>query len=149
LPIPAFSVIIAEEKHSFLLFSELKRSNIMQIKILDTVFAICRIHDLSKVNFKDEFYFLGKTDEELSLVCIIDSIPENVIACDKGWRAFRIQGELDFSLVGILSRIAALLAANKISIFVVSTYNTDYVLIKTAHFEDAVKILKHNGYIIV
>ena len=40
----------------------------MQIKILDTVFAICKVHDLSKVNFKDEFYFLGKTDEELSLV---------------------------------------------------------------------------------
>jgi len=77
------------------------------------------------------------------LVCSIDSIPENVTACDKGWRAFRIQGELDFSLVGILSQIAALLAANKISIFVISTYNTDYVLIKTAYFEDAVNILKH------
>ena len=121
----------------------------MQIKILDMVFAICKVHDLSKVNFKDEFYFLGKTDEELSLVCGIDSIPENVTACDKGWRAFRIQGELDFSLVGILSRIASLLAENKVSIFAVSTYNTDYVLIKTAHFEDAVNILKRNGYIIV
>ena len=54
-----------------------------------------------------------------------------MIQRDDGWKAFRIQGVLDFSLIGILAKIAAALADNGISIFAVSTYNTDYVLIKS------------------
>ncbi|MCR1949893.1 ACT domain-containing protein [Clostridium sp. DSM 100503] len=120
----------------------------MEIKIINQDFSICKIQDLSEVNYSDEFCFIGKTDEELSLVCSTNRLPKNVIECDNGWKAFRIQGVLDFSLIGILSKISTLLADNKIGIFAVSTYNTDYILTKEENFEKSIKVLEHNGYII-
>jgi hypothetical protein len=75
-------------------------------------------------------------------------IPENVFECDNGWRAFRIQGVLDFSLIGILSKISTLLAENKIGIFAISTFNTDYIMTKTENFENAIQVLYNNGYVI-
>lgn len=120
----------------------------MEIKIINKDFSICKVEDLSEVNYSDEFCFIGKTDEELSLVCSTNSVPKNVIECDDGWKAFRIQGVLDFSLIGILSKISTLLAENEIGIFAVSTYNTDYILTKEENFEKSVKVLEKNGYII-
>ena len=120
----------------------------MEIKIINEEFSICKIKDLSQVNFLDEFCFLGKTDEELSLVCRTKFVPKNIIECDKGWRAFRIEGILDFSLIGILSKISTLLAENKIGIFAVSTFNTDYILTKEENFDKAISLLKDNGYLI-
>lgn len=86
--------------------------------------------DYSLTNLDSEYCFIGKTNEEKSLMCITSEVPENTIQCDDGWKAFRIQGVLDFSLIGILAKVATVLADNGISIFAVSTYNTDYVLIK-------------------
>jgi len=100
------------------------------------------------VNFNDEFCFVGKTDEELSLVCSSEFVPKNTIVCDSGWRAFRIEGILDFSLTGILARAANILANAKIPIFAVSTYNTDYILIKNEFFQKALDVLKENNYVI-
>lgn len=65
-----------------------------------------------------------------------------ITCCDDGWKAFRIQGVLDFSLIGILAKIATVLADNGISIFAVSTYNTDYVLIKKENYQKALDILQ-------
>ena len=118
----------------------------MELKIIDTEFAVCKVEDLSKVNYADKFCFIGKTDEELSLVCSVESVPENTTECDKGWRAFRIEGVLDFSLIGILSKISTILADNKIGIFAISTYNTDYVLTKKENFDNAIKVLTDNRY---
>ena len=75
--------------------------------------------------------------------------PANAVRCDDGWKAFRIQGILDFSLVGILSKIAVILANHEISIFAVSTYNTDYVLIKSENYQRGLEILEAAGYKIV
>ena len=96
-----------------------------------------------------DFYFIGKTDEELSLVCKTEDTPQNTIERDDGWRGFRIQGILDFSLVGILSKLSSILAENQIGIFAVSTYNTDYILVKEENFERALEILAFKGYKIV
>lgn len=121
----------------------------MEIKMLEQEFAVCQVRDYTQVNWAAEFCFTGKTDEEYSLVCATGDVPANVIRRDDGWKAFRIQGVLDFSLVGILSRIAALLAENGIPIFAISTYNTDYVLTKAEHCEKALDALKQAGYTIV
>lgn len=118
----------------------------MKIKVLDYDFSICKIKDCSKVNFDSEYCFVGKTDEEISLVCIASDVPSNVIERDDGWRAFRIQGVLDFALIGILSKISTLLADNEIGIFAVSTYNTDYILTKKDDFAKAIEVLDHAGY---
>ena len=108
----------------------------MEIKKIDHNFSVCQVEDYSLVNLNSEYSFIGKTDEEKSLVCITDEVPANVIQRDDGWKAFRIQGVLNFSLIGILAKIAAALADNGISIFAVSTYNTDYVLIKSKNFSN-------------
>lgn len=120
----------------------------MEIKIINQDFSICKVEDLSQVDYSDEFCFVSKTDEELSLVCSTNLVPKNVIECDNGWKAFRIQGVLEFSLIGILSRISTLLAENKIGIFAVSTYNTDYILTKEENFDKSIKVLEQNGYVI-
>ena len=91
----------------------------------------------------------GIEDEEKSLVCITKDVPSNAIERDDGWKAFRIQGVLDFSLIGILSRISGILAENEIGIFAISTYNTDYVLTKKENFQRALDILKDAGYKII
>lgn len=118
----------------------------MKIKLIDCELSVCKVADYSMVDMDRDFTFIGKTDEELSLVCPSDAVPENCLECDSGWRAFRIQGTLDFSLIGILSRISTLLADAGIGIFAVSTYNTDYILTKKENFDRAVDALESAGY---
>ena len=121
----------------------------MELKKLDYKLTVCKVTDLSDLNLKSDFYFVGKTDEELSLVCETDKTPRNTIESDDGWRGFRIQGVLDFSLVGILSRLSGILAEHKIGIFAVSTYNTDYILVKEENYERALNVLASEGYTVV
>ena len=118
----------------------------MEIKKIKYDFSVCKVTDYSLVNWKAEYCFIGKTKEENSLVCIKDDVPLNVIQRDDGWRAFCIQGVLEFSLIGILANIAKILAENNISIFAISTFDTDYVLIKRENYQRALDILNIAGY---
>lgn len=118
----------------------------MKIKRIRQVFSVCQVEDYSLVNLDCEYCFIGKTDEEKSLVCVTDDVLSNVVQRDDGWKAFRVQGVLNFSLIGILSKIAGILADNGISVFAVSTYNTDYVLVKKEKYEKALEVLKAAGY---
>ena len=88
----------------------------------------------------------GKTDEELSVVCVEEKVYKSAYAVDKGWKALRIKEVLDFSLVGILYKISKILAENNIGIFAVSTYNTDYILVKEENINKATEKLDENGY---
>ena len=121
----------------------------MEIKRIHQDFTVCQVKDYSLVNLDSEYSFIEKTDEEKSLVCITSEVPENTIQRDDGWKAFRIQGVLDFSLIGILAKIATVLADNGISIFTVSTYNTDYVLIKNENYQKGLEVLQAAGYEII
>lgn len=120
----------------------------MELKALGYDLTVCKVNSERDVDFNKSFYFMSKTDEELSLVCLTDDIPEHTIARDDGWNAFRIQGTLDFSLIGILSKISGILADHQIGIFAVSTFNTDYILVKKEHFADALSVLENAGYTI-
>lgn len=120
----------------------------MEIKSIDHDFSVCKVKKIDPAYMEHEFCFIGKTDEELSLVCQTELAPADCVERDDGWRAFRIQGVLDFSLIGILAPIAQMLADNKIGIFAVSTYNTDYILVKKENFQKALGVLKENGYVI-
>lgn len=121
----------------------------MEIKIIDRDFSVCKVKNYSSVDISDQYIFIGKTDEENSLVCETNKVPNNATHIDNGWKAFRIQGVLDFSLIGILSKISTLLAQNKIGIFAISTFNTDYILTKKESFQKAINILSKNGYKII
>lgn len=121
----------------------------MEIKKIDYDFSICKVTDYSLVKLDSEYSFIGKTEEEKSLVCITEDVPPNTIERDDGWKAFRIQGVLDFSLVGILSEISGVLAANQIGIFAISTFNTDYILTKKENYRKALEVLGNAGYRII
>lgn len=118
----------------------------MKLRKIHQDFSVCQVEDYSLVNLESQYCFIGKTDEEKSLVCATSEVPSNVIKKDDGWKAFYIEGVLDFSLIGILAQIASILADNAISIFAVSTYNTDYVLIKRENYQRGLEILKSKGY---
>ena len=111
--------------------------------------SVCKVNDYRETDLNDEFVFIGKTDDEFSLVCRTEKVPQNITERDDGWKMMRIQGVLDFSLIGILSEISTILADHKIGIFAVSTYNTDYILVHEADYEQALKALEKAGYQIV
>lgn len=121
----------------------------MELKKINCDFSVCKLPDYSLVKLDAEYSFIGKTDEENSLVCLTKDVPANAAEIDDGWKAFRIQGILDFSLIGILSKISGILAENEIGIFAVSTFNTDYILTKKENYEKALQVLSHAGYQIV
>ena len=118
----------------------------MELKRIAHQLTVCKVADVSGINLDTDFCFIGKTDEELSLVCKTEDTPQKTIARDDGWRGFRIQGVLDFSLIGILSKLSGILAEHNIGIFAVSTYNTDYILVKEENFERALTVLASAGY---
>ncbi|MBS5064130.1 MAG: ACT domain-containing protein [Hungatella hathewayi] len=121
----------------------------MLIKKIGYDFSVCKVSDYSQIDFDSEFFFIGRTEEEKSLVCMTEHVPGNVTERDDGWKAFRIEGVLDFSLIGILSKISALLAENEIGIFAISTYNTDYILTKKENYAKALEVLEHAGYDVI
>ena len=118
----------------------------MELKIIPGTFTVCKISDPSQADLTNPYCFLCKTDTELSLVCRTQRVPAQTLEREDGWRAVRIQGKLDFSLVGVLARITGVLAEKQISVFAVSTYDTDYILTKSADFQPALQALRLGGY---
>lgn len=115
----------------------------LSLSVMPNKLAICRLDKNAQTplwTINNVFFSVTKTTDELSIVCSENNIPTNVMS-EKGWRALKIEGQLDFSLTGILSSILNPLAKAKISIFAISTYNTDYILVKDEKLEKAVKIL--------
>jgi hypothetical protein len=120
----------------------------MELRQLPFELTVCKVSDVTSIDLSSEFFFVGKTDEEISLVCQTSEVPSNTVAREDGWRGFVIEGVLDFSLVGILSKVSSVLAAAGIGIFAVSTYNTDYILVKSENFCKATDALAAAGYTI-
>lgn len=120
----------------------------MKLKTLAYELTVCQLASEAGIDLSKPFYFIGKTDEELSLVCRTEDTPQNTINREDGWKGFRIEGTLDFSLIGILSKISGILAENGIGIFAVSTFNTDYILVKQENFEKALTVLRNAAYTI-
>ncbi|MBQ9057680.1 MAG: ACT domain-containing protein [Atopobiaceae bacterium] len=121
----------------------------MQLKVLDQELSVCKVAEIPQAIYDTELYFIAQTDEELSLVCETNMAPTSAHEREDGWRAFRIEGVLDFSLVGILSKISGVLAEAKVGIFAISTFNTDYILVKAEQLNRALAALEIAGYRIV
>lgn len=123
----------------------------MQLEILDDKLKVIKLkanETVPEIIFKQEFYSITKTNEELSIVINEDiDIQSDII--EYNWRAIRIIGTLDFALIGILSKISTILAQAKIPIFAISTYNTDYILVKSDKLEKAIEVLEQNNYEII
>ncbi|KAB8127385.1 ACT domain-containing protein [Gracilibacillus oryzae] len=123
----------------------------MQLRKLSATFSIVKIDPSDNIPswaVSDLFISITKTDEELSIVCPTDNVPDNaqVIAIEHDWKCIKIEGMLDFALTGILASLANPLADNNISIFAISTYNTDFLMVKSEVFEKAKEVLEAEGH---
>ena len=118
----------------------------MDLELLHCGLSVCKLRGLADFFPAGGFFFLANTGDEISLVCPTVDVPEGTTAREDGWRAFRVAGTLDFSLVGVLSRLSAVLAEKEIGIFAVSTYDTDYIMVKAGDLERTVKALTDAGY---
>lgn len=126
----------------------------LTLKLLKEKYGVVRLEKDDSIPtwaFAGEFYSITKTEDELSVVCLEKNIPLDIKnrKCEDGWRILKIEGPLDFSLVGILAKISTLMAENSISIFAISTYDTDYILIKEENIKKAVDILIARQYKII
>ena len=122
----------------------------LTLSILPDTFSICRLEANARVpDWLDAHSFVSitRTADELSLVCLDKNIPTEVIA-NRGWRCLKVEGPLDLSLTGILTSLAVPLAEARIGIFAISTFDTDYVLVKEQALTDAIAILGQAGHIV-
>jgi hypothetical protein len=121
------------------------------LELLPHTCSICRLEpqaDIPSWALAGDFFSITRTQDELSLVCSQERVPHGV-ECDKGWRCIMVRGPLDFSLVGILASLTSSLAEVGISIFAISTFETDYLLVKGENLERAVLKLKEAGHDVV
>ena len=122
----------------------------MVIELLDNEYSIYRLNPKDIIDNRligKDFISITKTDDEISIVTVSGTLKhfEKEEGC---WKMLKINGILEFSMVGIISKISTLLATQGISIFVISTYNTDYIMVKKDKIEITINILEQNGYII-
>lgn len=123
----------------------------LRLSVLEDRLAICRLEPDSEVpDWATEagFFSVTRTPDELSIVCTEGNVP-NEVQFETGWRALVVEGPLDFSLVGVLVSLLEPLAEAGISVFAVSTYDTDYVMVNEDHLDFAIAALRDNGHEIV
>ena len=123
----------------------------LTLELMKGNYGVCRLRENSPIPVwcqQGEFYSITKTKDELSIVCLEEYVP-NGVQVEKEWCIIKIVGPLDFSLIGILSKISQLMAECEISIFALSTYDTDYIMVKQAKIVQAIEKLKEAGYNII
>lgn len=131
----------------------------MKLVVLEGEFAVCRLAATapppSWVALSQPFYSITQTADELSIVCRQDVVPiddsnnNDIHQKETDWKCLKVQGPLEFSMTGVLSSLASPLAAAGVSIFAMSTYDTDYLLVKSAALDQAIRVLRESGHEIV
>jgi hypothetical protein len=119
------------------------------LEVLPGSFAICRLDANADVPdwASGDIVSITRTPDELSIVCSKDNVPHDIRA-ETGWRCLRMHGPLDFSMVGVIASLTGTLAAANISVFVISTFSTDYLLVKKSDLKAAVESLGEAGHAI-
>jgi len=120
----------------------------LKLSIIEDHFTIHRFppnHEIPKQIYENQFCSISKTEDELSIVCSFSALPGSNIS-ETGWSCIKVLGPLDFSLTGILADISAVLAKAAVSIFAISTFDTDYVLVKSEKLQAAKEALQKAGY---
>jgi hypothetical protein len=119
----------------------------LTLVVLPGLFAVCRLPaDAAAPAWPSgSFYSVTRTADELSVVCRQEDVPASV-RCEPGWRCLRVAGKLDFALVGVLAALLVPLAEAGVSVFAVSTFDTDFFLVKEADLDRAVGALRSAGH---
>jgi uncharacterized protein len=116
--------------------------------VLERRLAVCRLDARTGIPAwatRASFYSVTRTEEELSVVCQEEDVPEGV-ALDRGWRALKLEGPFELSMVGVLSSVVAPLAGEGVSVFAISTFDTDYVLVREGQLDLAVGAIREYGH---
>jgi hypothetical protein len=123
----------------------------LKYRVLPTRLAVCRLAADSLVPpwaTRGEFFSVTRTDEELSIVCAQDVYVEHSGAqVERGWLALKLEGPFPLSLTGVLASFVEPLAASRIAVFAIATFDTDYVLIRRESLADAVRALANAGHV--
>lgn len=120
----------------------------LNLTLLPGTFMICRLDPEASVPewaHSGGFVSITRTSEELSIVCLEANIAEGVEA-DRGWRSFKVEGPLDLSLTGVLASLVHPLAEARINIFAMSTFDTDYLMVKEDKVLRAADVLARSGH---
>jgi uncharacterized protein len=122
----------------------------LNLSLLEGRFAVVQLEPNSVVPawaLEGEFFTVSKTSDELSIVCLESNVPTNSnVRFERDWACLKLQGPFEFSLTGILLSVLEPLAKVNVGIFALSTFNTDYVLVKSEHLERAILALKGAGH---
>lgn len=117
----------------------------MILQVIDRDFSVYKVNEIPADLLKNEFTFIGTTDNELSVISETRFVPEDAIITESGWKCFRIAEDASFEKYGMISFLANIIAAQKTSTLVVGTYDTDYLFIKEEKFDEVIQALKENG----
>ena len=122
----------------------------LTLSVLPDTFAVCRLDkDAPILEWgRRGFFSVTRTPDELSVVCRQADVPPGT-RCEGGWRCLKVEGPLDFSWTGILASLAVPLAGAGISLFAISTYETDYLLVKGDDLDSAARALAGSGHRVV
>jgi hypothetical protein len=118
------------------------------LTLLPNRYAVARLETQTGIPdwaMAGDFWAVVRTADELSLVCPESLVPVGT-RCESHWRLLKVAGPLDFSLVGVLAGLAGTLAEAEVSIFVISTFDTDYLLVRHKQVETALVALRQRGY---
>lgn len=122
----------------------------LQLRLLAPEFAVCRLDQHAAIPgwaTAGPFYAITRTGRELSIVCPAEQVPQEV-HCQRGWRCLEVDGPLDFSLIGVLASLTAPLAQAGVSVFALSTYDTDYLLVQISNLDRAITALAAAGHMV-
>jgi len=120
----------------------------MELLLLKEPLTVFQVDNLQEVNLSINPLNISISADEISVVAPTSQVPAETVNREDGWQMFKIEGVLDFSLIGILAKISGVLAKENISIFALSTFNTDYILVKTDKVHKAVRELNNNDFVI-
>ena len=115
------------------------------IDVLGCNLSVCKLAELPEGLLDEGLCFVARTSDELSVVCETAIVPTETLAREDGWRALKVRGPLDFALTGIMAKISSALADARVAIFAVSTFDTDYVLVKEDKLDTAIAALRAAG----
>jgi len=121
----------------------------LTLGVVEGTFAVCRLEPSAAIPHwatASSFFSITRTVDEISIVCADEAVPVG-IKCERGWKCLRVAGTIEFSVVGVLTSLTAPLAEAGVSIFALSTFDTDYLMIKDRDLLTAICVLRHAGHV--
>jgi hypothetical protein len=125
----------------------------LRLELLPQGLAVCRLDPDAPLpawvlHEGAALYSITRTPQELSIVCDEDDVPPSVARVEAGWRAFRLEGPIPFEVAGVLASLVGPLAEAKVPVFALSTFDTDYVLVKERDLERAAEVLARTARVV-